>query len=109
MTDHEKREKVISLLERYIETPNLAGAECYGAEIADMPVPLITDVITLLRAQEPRAPHYTRLEYIVNGMPVVVNHPECPRCYENGLLLWDAAIEKGVRFCKRCGQEVKWE
>lgn len=48
------REEVIALLERYVRTPNLAGVEYYGAVIADMPAPLITDVITLLRAQEPR-------------------------------------------------------
>ena len=63
----------------------------------------------LLEAQEPRKPHYTRLEYMVNGMPVVVNHPECPKCVENGLVLWDAEIEKGTAYCKRCGQAVKWD
>ena len=62
-----------------------------------------------LKAQEPRKPHYTRLEYMVNGMPVVVNHPECPKCVENGLVLWDAEIEKGTAYCKRCGQAVKWD
>lgn len=63
----------------------------------------------LAKAQEPREPHYTKLEYIVNNMPVVINHPECPRCYDNGLMLWDAEIEKGAAYCKRCGQAVKWE
>ncbi len=70
---------------------------------------LMHDALVLLRAQEPREPHYTKLEYIVNGMPVAINHPECPRCYENGLVLWDAEIEKGAKYCKRCGQAVKWE
>lgn len=54
MTEQEKREKVVALLERYMATPNLAGVENYGAEIADMPAQLITDVIALLKAQEPR-------------------------------------------------------
>lgn len=62
-----------------------------------------------LKAQEPREPHYTKLEYIINGMPpIVINHPECPRCYDNGLALWDAEIERGAAYCKRCGQAVKW-
>lgn len=65
--------------------------------------------VDALKAQEPREPHYTKLEYIVNGMPVAINHPECPRCYDNGLVLWDAEIEKGAAYCKRCGQAVKWE
>ena len=69
----------------------------------------VYDAIALLKAQEPREPHYTKLEYIVNGMPVAINHPECPKCYDNGLVLWDAGIEKGAAYCKRCGQAVKWE
>lgn len=68
----------------------------------------VTDVIALLKAQEPREPHYTKLEYTVNGMPVTIKHPECPRCYDNGLVLWDAEIEKGAAYCKRCGQAVRW-
>lgn len=70
---------------------------------------LMADALALLKAQEQREPHYTKLEYIVNGMPVAINHPECPRCYDNGLVLWDAEIEKGAAYCKRCGQAVKWE
>lgn len=70
---------------------------------------MYTEAIALLKAQEQREPHYTKLEYIVNGMPVAINHPECPRCYDNGLVLWDAEIEKGAAYCKRCGQAVKWE
>ena len=67
------------------------------------------DALELLKEQKPREPHYTKLEYTVNGMPVVIKHPECPRCYDNGLVLWDAEIEKGVAYCKRCGQAVKWD
>lgn len=63
----------------------------------------------LLKEQEARDPHYTILRYLVNGMEVTVRHPECPRCIENGLLLWDAEIEKGQAYCKRCGQAVKWD
>ena len=54
MTEQEKREKVIALLERYMATPNLAGAENYGAKIVDMPAPLIIDALALLKAQEQR-------------------------------------------------------
>ena len=63
----------------------------------------------MLKEQEAREPHYTTLRYLVNGMEVSVHHPECPRCIENGLVLWDAEIEKGQAYCKRCGQAVKWE
>lgn len=66
-------------------------------------------VCELLKKQEAVEPHYTTLRYIVNGMDVAVQHPECPRCIENGLLLWDAEIEKGQAYCKRCGQAVQWD
>lgn len=70
---------------------------------------LHTDILALLKEQEPREPHYTTLEYLVNGTKVIVHHPECPRCFENGLTLWDAEIGRGQAYCKRCGQAVKWE
>lgn len=65
-------------------------------------------IVRLLKAQEPVEPHYTTLKYLVNGTEVIVHHPECPRCIKNGLALWDAEIEKGQVYCKRCGQAVKW-
>lgn len=68
----------------------------------------VDDAFTLLKEQEAREPHYTTLKYLVDGTEVTVHHPECPRCIENGLTLWDAEIEKGQAFCKRCGQAVKW-
>lgn len=63
----------------------------------------------MLEAQKPRTPHYTILRYIVEGNEVSVEHPECPKCFENGLVLWDAEIERGAAYCKRCGQAVRWE
>ena len=42
------REKVIALLERYVDIPNLAGVENYGAKIVDMPAPLVADTLALL-------------------------------------------------------------
>lgn len=68
----------------------------------------LTDAIELLKEQEAREPHYTTLRYLVNGMEMAILHPECPRCIEKGLMLWDAEIQKGQPFCKRCGQAVKW-
>lgn len=62
-----------------------------------------------MEAQKPRMPHYTILRYIVEGNEVSVKHPECPKCCENGLVLWDAEIERGAAYCKRCGQAVRWE
>ena len=67
------------------------------------------EIVKLLREQEAREPHYTILRYLVNGTAMSVRHPECPRCVENGLVLWDAEIEKGQAYCKRCGQAMKWE
>lgn len=49
MTD---KKEIIALLERYMNSPRLAGVENYGAKIVDMPAPLIEDVISLLRAEE---------------------------------------------------------
>lgn len=66
-------------------------------------------VLALLKEQEARKPHYTTLKYLINGTEMIVHHPECPRCIENGLALWDAEIEKGQAYCKRCGQAVKWD
>ena len=69
----------------------------------------VDDAIDLLKNQEAKPPHYTHLEYLVNGKVVRVNHPECSRCFETGLDLWSAEIEKGQAYCKRCGQKVKWD
>ena len=58
---------------------------------------------------KPMKPHYTTLKYIVSGKEVSVKHPECPKCIKNsGLYLWDAEIERGQAFCKRCGQAIDW-
>ena len=69
----------------------------------------VKTVLEQAKTQEPRKPHYTTLKYVVNGKMISVKHPECPRCWDNGLMLWDAEIEKGTKYCKRCGQEVKWD
>ena len=65
-------------------------------------------LITLLKEQEPREPHYTDLVYHIDGTEMIVPHSECPRCIENGLAIWDAEIKKGQAYCNRCGQKVKW-
>ena len=108
------REKVIRALEnctaRY-KCRDCPWESCEDPQCShnEYPDGLITAALELLKAQEPRKPYYTKLEYIVDGMPVAINHPECPRCYDNGLVLWDAEIEKGAAYCKRCGQAVKWD
>lgn len=66
-------------------------------------------ILELLKEKQPRKPHYTTLQYIVEGKDVSVKHPECPKCVENRLFLWDAEIEKGQAFCKRCGQAIDWK
>lgn len=71
--------------------------------------PILYDALKLLKEKKPKKPHYTTLKYIVNGEEVSVKHPECPRCIKNsGLYLWDAEIERGQAFCKRCGQAIDW-
>lgn len=69
----------------------------------------LMDILYLLKEHEAREPHYTTLRYIVDGIEVTARHPECPKCIENGLRLWDAEIEKGQAYCKRCSQAVKWK
>lgn len=69
---------------------------------------LVSDALELLKERQPRKPHYTTLKYIVKGEEVSVKHPECPKCVENRLFLWDAEIERGQAFCKRCGQAIDW-
>ncbi len=96
------RDRVIEGLQKIIEDDWIWKHADYDASV-------ISDAIALLKEQEAREPHYTTLRYLVNGMEVTVRHPECPRCIENGLVLWDAEIEKGQAYCKRCGQAVKWE
>lgn len=108
-----KLEKVIKGLECLAKQHGIVGVcepeNCPYGDLHTCANEIARDAIALLKAQEPREPYYTKLEYIVNGMPVTINHPECPRCHDNGFVLWDAEIEKGAAYCKRCGQAVKWE
>lgn len=99
MTEQGQREKVISLLERYMEIPNLAGVENYGAKIVDMPAPLITDAIALLKEQEAVKPRM--IEFIDKGL--TWEKYEVPTCGVCGALLG------GALFCPMCGRAVKWE
>ena len=81
-----------------------------GDEALDTTRKLAIDIaIERLRKQHPMKPHYTTLKYIVDGKECSVKHPECPKCVENKLFLWDAEIEKGQAFCKRCGQAIDWK
>lgn len=84
-------------------------ARATSTTLVHLHVGKVEEIVKLLREQEAREPHYTTLRYLVNGTAMSVRHPECPRCIENGLMLWDAEIEKGQAYCKRCGQAVKWE
>ena len=35
----------------------------------------------------------------------------CPVCFWNYEVygLWDCMVDKGTKFCRRCGQKIKWE
>ena len=95
--------KIIRTYAAIVKKPICRGIEPQCCETVEL---WINDALELLEA---RKPHYTRLEYLVNGQLVAIHHPECPRCFENGLMLWDAEIKKGQAYCHRCGQAVKWE
>lgn len=84
-------------------------ARATSTTLVHLHVDKVEEIVKLLREQEAREPYYTTLRYLVNGTVMSVRHPECPRCIENGLVLWDAEIEKGQAYCKRCGQAVKWD
>lgn len=107
------REKVIKGLEgiyRCISPVNHTCGDCpYQDNHVECRRRALSDALTMLKEQEAIPPHYTRLEYLVSGKVVEIYHPECPRCFKNGLFLWDAEIEKGQAYCKRCGQAVKWK
>lgn len=103
------REKVINALERCEPYGLCYDDSCPYYRDAACLEKLRQGALVLLKEQEAREPHYTTLKYLVDGTEVTVHHPECPRCIENGLTLWDAEIEKGQAFCKRCGQAVKWD
>ena len=92
MTEQEKREKVIALLERYVDAPNLAGVENYGAKIADMPAPLIADALALLKTQEPVKPKWEK------------GYAYCGKCGYK--LHWIVDLNN---YCPNCGRAVKWD
>ena len=56
----------------------------------------------------PMKPAFTILQYKCNGEIIKFRHPECPRCRENGLYLWDVSVEVGHNYCHRCGQALDW-
>ena len=101
MKERPNLEEVIADIQKMID-------ESQRSYIRYIHVGTLMDILYLLKEQEPKPPHYTCLEYLVSGKVVEIFHPECPRCFENGLSLWDAEIEKGQAYCKRCGQAVKW-
>lgn len=117
MTDQEKREKVIALLERYADFPNLAGAENYGDKIVDVPASLIADVLALLKAQKdtrltPRKPYHTRVAYrdenSEDGFRYLITD-QCPKCVDRGKLgIWDTLVDRHKKYCRRCGQAIDW-
>ena len=109
------REKIIDGLEMLRFFNQRAGRELWAykphniqeQDILNADI-IYASAIDMLKQQEPRAPHYTRLQYSINGIVYEIKHPECLRCFENGLDLWAAEIERGQAYCKRCGQKVKW-
>lgn len=98
------KNKIIDNFELVVMT-----ARATSAGLIYLSVDKAEEIAKLLKEQEAREPHYTTLRYLVDGTVITIRHPECPKCIENGLTLWDAEIEKGQAYCKRCGQAVKWE
>ena len=87
MNESEILSELKSALEWVSDDDNLNGS------IA-IKISSVREMIKILEKRKPKPPHYTRLEYLVNGKVVEIYHPECPRCFENGLFLWDAEIKK---------------
>ena len=57
-------------------------------------------------------PHRMRHHYIEKetGEEKTWDSAHCPVCFWNpDYGLWDCLIDKGTRFCRRCGQKIKWE
>ena len=103
-----EKEMVVKGLECHLDEKVICDSCPYSVECGCFSL-LLNDALKVLKEQEPRAPHYTYLQYSINGIVHEIKHPECPRCFENGLTLWDAEINEGQAYCERCGQEVKWD
>lgn len=92
MTNQKKREKVIALLERYVDIPNLAGVENYGDKIVDMPAPLIADALALLKAQEPRVMTEQEMRDAEPGAVIYCEQRDEVRTYLTPLIKYDDGV-----------------
>lgn len=90
-------ERIVALLERYVDVPNLAGVENYGAKIVDMPAPLIADALALLRAREAIRP----------GLGII-HHDNGSKSYFLHCPLDGTTLVEGDNYCRKCGKAVKW-
>ena len=114
MTEQEKREKVIKGLECCLPMTAKNGlADCeqcpYDRKITleggvtECCHDLMTDTLTLLKAKEPKLVTNIHKEHnnVLNpNVPWVGKCPKCGKKIEGRNL---------TRFCKFCGQAVKWE
>lgn len=99
------REKVIKGWECHMEADTLKCADCpyrEGWRTCNYADTLYKDVYALLKEQEPILLENQHKPY---GISTNANSPwisRCPRCGKK--------VEgKQTRFCKYCGQAVKWE
>lgn len=109
MTEQEKREKVISRLEKAVE---VFDGRIFGP-MYDMWMDATKDTLALLKAQEPIEPKIWEGERIIPdsihagySYPVTDVFYDCGKC---GVNLWRGQPNQFIQFCKHCGRAVKWE
>lgn len=85
-------DRVIKGLETALQNYSRYSGDEYGREYdyARVEVDMLEDALALLKAQEPVFPHMVDWGLY-----------ECPKC--------KMRVDKTYKYCKCCGQAVKWE
>lgn len=79
------------------EFPN----NCYDPNIVNQPE---------IEYRNAKYPFRQYREFICNGEIVKAVFRYCPVCFWNkDMDMYDALINKGAKFCEKCGQKIKWE
>lgn len=82
---------------------NLFPHNCYNAEIVNQPE---------IEYRVAKYPFMVRNAYKKKetGELVYWDSTHCPVCFWNTKYgFWDTMVDKGTKFCRRCGQKIKWE
>jgi hypothetical protein len=76
---------------------------CYDPKIVNQPE---------IEYRVAKYPFRVRNAYKESGSGELVywNSTHCPVCFWNmDIDFWDSMIGNGTRFCRRCGQKIKWD